>query len=467
MHQFCIQTLAAIEAHALLPHGSHVLVGVSGGADSVALMCALIDLSAPLGLRVSVAHLNHGIRPEAIEDAHFVKALCEELGVSCEQDVVDVPARAKASGTSLEMAARDARYAFFARAASALGADAVATAHTRDDQAETVLLRLCRGAGAAGLRGIARQTIIQNVRVIRPLLDISRDEIERFLKEGRLSWREDETNSDTRIRRNFIRHKVLPLMERDLNPRVKEALARTAEILGDEENLLATLTKQALVTLQDETGSLQIGPFAAMAPALRRRVLQAWLIRRGIPVADVSFDLVEQLDAMANATSGSQTIALAAGRNVLREYDRLRVPDVGPEATAIPETELTVPGETLIPGTGLRITATLSEGFERKPAGPLGQFPCEAWIRWNSEVPPTLQVRAWRPGDRIHPVGMAGSCKLQDLFVDAKVPRSDRARIPVVAAGDEVVWLPGHRIARNWAVIDPKQRSLLLRVAQV
>jgi tRNA(Ile)-lysidine synthase len=458
---------STMETQALLPRGSHVLVGVSGGADSVALLCALMELAEPLDLRISVAHLNHGIRPEAAADAHFVKALCQDLGVFYQQDEVDVPAAAKASGASLEMAAREARYAFFARVAAERGADVVATAHTRDDQAETVLLKLCRGAGTAGLRGIARQTVIENVRIIRPLLDCSREDVERFLNDRGQRWREDATNDDTQLRRNFVRHEVLPLLERGLNPRVKEALARTAELLGDEEALLATLTEQALEKAHDETDALQLAALSSMESALRRRVLQAWLIRVGIPKTNVSFDVVERLDAVTQSSNGSQTIDLASGQRVRREYDLLRVVDVATEVAAIPETELEVPGETLIPSAGLRITATLTEGFERNPAGPLGQFPCEAWIRWDADVPPALHVRAWRPGDRIQPVGLEGSCKLQDLFVDAKVPRCDRARIPVITSGDEVVWLPGHRIARKWALSHQKQRSLLLRVAQV
>ena len=461
------QVQSAMETRRLLAKGSHVLVGVSGGADSVALLHILAALSEPLDVSVSVAHLNHGIRPEAAEDAVFVEALCKDLGVPFYMATVDVPARAKAAGESLEMAAREARYAFFSRTATECGADTVATAHTHDDQAETVLLKLCRGAGTAGLRGIARDTIIHDVRVIRPLLDVSRDDVEAYLNDHGVSWREDATNADTRLRRNFIRHEVLPLLERGLNPRVKEALSRTAELLGDEETLLSAMTEQALEGAQSEAGELRIGELTTMEPGLRRRVLQAWLLRMGVPKGNVRFDIVERLDAISTSTSGSQTLELAPDCNVVREYGQLRVTGAESAASVIPETVLNVPGETLLTAARLRITATFSEGFERTPAGPLGVFPCEAWVRWDADTPPVLTVRAWRPGDRIRPVGLEGSSKLQDLFVDAKVPRCKRAHIPVIACADEVVWLPGHRIARNWAVTGPKQRSLLLRVSQV
>jgi len=424
MPQFSQQVQSVIEAHGLLSKGSHVLVGVSGGADSVALLQLLVSLAESFDLSISVAHLNHGIRPEAAEDAAFVKALCKDLGVPFYTEEVDVPAQAEATGASLEMAARDARYAFFSRTVAKCGADAVATAHTRDDQAETVLLKLCRGAGTAGLRGVARKTVMHGVRVIRPLLDVSREEVVGFLNERELAWREDATNTDTRMKRNFVRHEVLPLLESGLNPRVKEALSRTAELLGEEEALLTALAKQALKGVQDEAGELRLNPLCALEPALRRRVLQAWLIRMGVPKGDVCFDLVERLDAMSKSTDGSQLVELAPGCNVQREYDRLRVTHGATDTCAIPETTLNVPGETLLAGAGLRITATLSEGFERTPAGPLGEFPCKAWIRWDADAPPLLRVRAWYPGDRIHPVGLEGSCKLQDLFVDAKVPRS-------------------------------------------
>jgi tRNA(Ile)-lysidine synthase len=458
------QIQSAIETHALIPAGSHLLVGVSGGADSVAMLHALVALSEPLGFRISVAHLNHGIRSEAAEDCRFVKTLCQTLGVPFKEGQADVPALAAAPGVSLEMAARDARYQFFARAAEVLNADAVATAHTRDDQAETVLLKLCRGAGSSGLDGIARNTRIAGLRVIRPLLDVSRADIERFLQKRNLAWRDDATNSDTTLKRNFIRHDVLPLLEQHLNPKVKEALARTAVILTGENALLADLTAEAMDEILDPDGTLRVEALCGRPLALQRRVLRQWLIHRGTPARQMRFDLVERVLALAAATVGTGAVTLTNTREVRREYARLRVVDCATEGADIPQTTLMTPGETGIDSIGLRVVATLRTGFERIPPGPLGQHPAEACIRWDSKIPPVIEVRSWRPGDRISPLGMVGSRKLQDLFVDAKLPRHLRAHIPIFVCGDEILWIPGYRIAQNWAVLDQKQRSLQLRV---
>jgi len=461
------QVQLAIEKHALLPAGATVLVGVSGGADSVALLHILAELAGQGQLSLAVAHLNHGIRTEAAEDRKFVEALCEELGVPFRSAEVDVPALSTAHGISLEMAARDARYAFFASTAAELGAAAVATAHTQDDQAETVLLKLCRGAGGSGLRGVARCTTIQGLQVIRPLLDVSRSTIEGFLRENGHTWREDATNSDTRIKRNFVRHEVIPLLEQGLNPRVKEALSRAAGIIAEDETALDQLTELALAEAQNEEGALQTNSLADLAPSVRRRALQAWLIRMGVAVADLSFETVERLSVMAKSSSGSQSLALAGGHAVTREYDLLRFVEVEDDTVSIPEVLVSVPGETVLPSVGLSITASLVTGFERKPTGPIGRIPSEAFIRWDGDAPPPLMVRSWRAGDRIQPTGSEDSRKLQDLFVDAKIPRGRRSTIPVFTCHDEIVWVPGYRIARNWAVLHPKQRSLLLRVTLV
>jgi len=363
------------------------------------------------------------------------------------------------------MAARQARYTFFALTAQTVGATAVATAHTRDDQAETVLLKLCRGAGSAGLDGIARSTVIEGLRVVRPLLDVSRKDVEHFLRERGIAWREDGTNADTTIKRNCLRHDVLPLLEQQFNPRVKEALARTATILADENQLLETLALAALDDAVADPALLRVAPLWAMPPALRRRVVQQWLIRtEGMRAADMRFELVERVVALATATCGAGAVSLGTNHEVRREYAHLRLVGTAAEDIVIPETRLAVPGETALAAAGLRVTTEPRTGFERIATGPVGRLPAEACIRWDAVVPPVLQVRSWRPGDRLEPLGMEGSCKLQDLFTDAKVPRHARAQIPVFLCNDDVVWLPGCRIARNWAVLDARQCSLQLRV---
>ena len=233
------KTQHSVRKHGLIRRGQHVLVAVSGGADSVAMLLALDELKRLLGIRLTVAHLNHHIRGnEAKKDAEFVRKLAAGLKIPFVGGDADVPRLAKSRGLSIEMAAREARYEFLADAARKKGADVIATAHTADDQAETVLLKLCRGAGSRGLSGIPRETTINGVRVVRPLLDVTRVEIESFLRRKKQAWREDRTNRDTAYLRNRVRHELLPMLESKLNPGIREALLRTADILREEDDLL-------------------------------------------------------------------------------------------------------------------------------------------------------------------------------------------------------------------------------------
>lgn len=458
----------SLKKHALVSPAAHVLVGVSGGADSVALLYGLCAIASRWQLRLSVAHLNHGIRSDAAADAAFVATLCRQLGVAFYSEHVDVPALAANTGVSLEMAGRTARYRFFADMVSTHKATCVATAHTRDDQAETLLLKLCRGAGGTGLTGIARNTTIEGVRVIRPLLDVTRADIERFLRDHHRSWREDHTNADTQLKRNRIRHDIIPPLEQHLNPRLKDALARTADILTDENAYLAAATQEALASAHADDGSLQIVALCRMPIAIQRRMLRLWLIQHGISTPVLRFDLVERIATLAAGDSGTGCITISANRQVQRNYGRLRVAKTTDVSIpAIPDTPLTIPGETLLETVGLRITATAQTGFDRTTAGPIGNLPSAACIRWDNALPPPpLHVRSWKAGDRIAPVGLAGSRKLQDCFVDAKVPRDKRPLIPVITCHDTPVWVPGYRISQQWAVQNAKQRSLRLHISR-
>ncbi len=454
-----------IEKYALMRSGTHVLLGISGGADSIAMLHALATLRKPLDITLSVAHLNHSIRPEAAEDAEFVAAQSRKLGCAFYLGHADVPALVAKSNASLEMAAREARYRFFAETAATCEADRVATAHTRDDQAETVLLKLCRGAGSSGLQGIARKTTITGLRVVRPLLECSRANVESFLQESNIPWREDATNADTQLKRNRMRHAVLPYLEKHFNPRIKEALAKTATILSDENAILAQLTETALHAAVTDNDALQIESLCTLDPAILRRVLQQWLLERGISPPHMHFDLISRAAALISSSSGTEEITVTADSSIRREYNLLRFASrTNSTQIVISETQLTIPGKTHLTDAGLCITTTYTTGFNRTPPGLIGTLPAEAEIRWNSASDQQLHIRSWQPGDRIEPLGMAGSCKLQDIFVNAKVPQNLRSRIPVFLCGDEVVWLPGYRIGRNRAVLDAKQCSLQLRV---
>jgi tRNA(Ile)-lysidine synthase len=484
----------ALDQAGLAAPGTVLLAAVSGGADSVAMLRALSALAAGRSLRVVAAHLHHGIRPEADGDADFVHALCERLAIDLYTERIDVPAAARASGQSIEMQARAMRYDFLRQVKLRIGAAAILTAHTRDDQAETLLLNLCRGAGPAALGGIPPDTVIKGCRLVRPLLRITRRDIEAYLQSIGQDWREDASNQDTAYRRNAVRHRILPLLQELLNPQAADALARAADVLYAENQLLEELTAAQRASVHpDDEAILWLEPFRPLPLALRRRLLATWL-RDAAQPQQVRFDLVERIDALARQTEGGGCIRVSPTLEIRHEYDRLRRytnthdghPPAGIPANAKRDfptgsndrrewhpgttntfsagVELAIPGITPLPAFGCVVEVTIGKGFTREPSGIPGTCPAHAHIRYDAARPPCITVRVRQPGDRIAMIGMEGERKIQDILTDAKIPAAVRDRLPVFTIGDEVVWIPGSRPSRHWAVPSPTAPSLRLRV---
>ncbi|MFH0953985.1 MAG: tRNA lysidine(34) synthetase TilS [Verrucomicrobiota bacterium] len=459
-----------IERHRLFRRGDHILVAVSGGADSVALAYALHYLKKRYRLSLTLVHLHHGIRGRAAdEDARFVNELAWRLGLPCVQARVDVPRRARQAKLSLEMAARELRYDFFVRAAHAAGAGCVATAHTADDQAETILLKLARGAGPQGLSGIPHVTERHGLRIVRPLLDVTHPEVVRFLRRYGLKWREDESNLDPGFLRNRARHEILPLLESRLNPQVRRALLRTSELIREENEWLDTLARGLLGKCLERKrpAVLRVDPLKRLRLAARRRVIRLWLISREVDPECVDFDAVEGIERLLREPRGTRSVSLGGGRSVVRRYRALSL-----EQTAGAEepsfcAPLVVPGETILPEQRLRVVTRWDRGVLRQTGAKVGELPAEASLGARAARRARLRVRSWQPGDPIRPLGLGGSKKLQDLFVDQKIPRDRRSQVPVLESRGEVVWLPGYRIARGWEVKDPSGPALHVFVRRI
>ncbi len=453
----------AVRARGLLHRGEHVLAAVSGGADSVALAYVLHYLQRHWDIRLTVAHLNHCIRgKDAEEDARFVSQLAWSIGAPCVVGQINVPDLARESGVSLEMAAREARYDFLARVAREVGAQCVATAHTADDVAETVILKLARGTGLQGLAGIPWESEWGGVRIIRPMRNIRRADIEIFLRSHGLKWREDRTNRDLQHLRNRVRHEVLPVLEQRLNPRIRDAILRMSDIVGEENAWLNRHAREVLTRCRDgRSGALKVRSLARFAPALRRRVLRLWLVENGVPADDLEFEAVEAVHRLLLDERGTQRAALPRGRVVWRSYGNLVVRGPTAEPAAYSAC-VRVPGETVIVPAVLRVAALIGKGILRQVGRQPGDLPAEASLNLEAVGDAPLIVRCWRAGDRMRPFGMRGRKKLQDIFVDEKVPRHLRRRIPVVECKGEIVWIPGYRIAEGWGVQDASGPSLHL-----
>ncbi|MBT3296818.1 MAG: tRNA lysidine(34) synthetase TilS [Verrucomicrobia bacterium] len=467
---------STLKARRLLAGHAHILVAVSGGADSVALLLGLHAVQARLGFQITVAHLDHRLRgAEARADMAFVVALADRLKVACVTGRSDVRGLARRKGISIEMAAREARYRLFSRTARRVAATAVATAHTADDQAETVLLRLARGSGATGLGGIRWSGLLSDrvpgasraeTQVIRPLLGTPRGAVETFLRERGECWREDASNRSMAFLRNRVRHELLPWLEERLNPSVREALWRTADILNEEDAWMEGLAASALVDGMDAIGRFDRAALMALERPLARRVIRKWLGLVGVPVVSVTFAHMGRIYALAEKTQGSRAVSLPGPWRVVRRYGHLTVEQAAQGHDPL-RVALNRPGETLIPEWGLRVVVQRSAGVVGERGESPGQLPAQASLSVAAVRRRRLYLRTLRVGDRMQPYGMRGSKKLQDILVDAKVPADQRGGIPVLECGGEIAWLPGYRIAHPFRVMDEDAAALHIRVERL
>jgi len=417
-------THKAIDRHDLIPEGTQVVAGVSGGADSVALLRALHQLEIP----VTVAHLNHQLRgAESDADERFVRRLAEELKLPLVVKSVAVRELAEATGQSLEMAARQARHAFFAEFGDAV----VALAHHADDQAETFILKLARGAGTEGLGGMPYYQEIDPISLIRPMLDLPRTKIIEWLTANGFEWREDASNADEAFLRNRVRHTVLPMLEKELNPNIRETILRTMDILRQEHEWM-----EALLTGTSPRDSSTL-PLAA-----RRRVLRKWLFEQGAESAD--FDAVEKILALMDAGEGSTVFELSKRQRVVVEYGTPRFEHVGQASLPAQGRLESLPH--------VRLTTKKGTGWRKDHGKGAGILPAEASFDADKVGDSPIEVRGYQPGDRIAPIGMEGSRKLQDILTDQKIPRAQRPVVPVVVCRGEIIWVPGYRTARGWEV---------------
>jgi tRNA(Ile)-lysidine synthase len=445
-----------------------LLVAVSGGPDSICLLHALHRVAPQFSLRLHVAHLHHGQRREGDADAKFVQESAKNLGWACTVAQTDVPALARNERLSLEMAGRLARYRFFSRLAEEIGANAAATGHNADDQAETVLVRALRGAGNPGLRGIPAVAPMPEsqgrVTVLRPLLSVSRSEIEVFLKEGNLPSILDATNLDLSLQRNRIRRELLPLAEA-ISPGAKKGLLRIAREAAEDEEALAALAKDAwnsAVQVQDSTVMIDLSRLI-VAPALRRRTFRRALQTLVSDKDAISEEAVERLLALSRAiheeTARPASLSLPHGVLATRSGDRLRL-----EMLSAPfqpfRYPVSLPGQTALPELGFTLVA------EETTSNRLQEFPprnaYEAIVDGDRLHPP-VHVRSWEPGDRMRVFGSGGTRKLQDLFTEARIPPSERRRWPVLCDSARIVWVPGLCLNDEAKVMPETKKALRLR----
>jgi tRNA(Ile)-lysidine synthase len=442
----------------LLNPDDAVVVGVSGGADSMALLHILVDLNRTLGwrLRLTVAHLDHQLRgAESEQDAAFIQAAADGLGLPAVIESRDVAQRAQEQSLGIEEVARRERYAFFERVCLRVGARIVALGHHADDQAETVLYRILRGTGLSGLAGMPRGRPLSpgsDIRVIRPLLRRDRASLRKYLAENGITHREDCTNVSNEPMRNRIRNLVLPALEAEVNPQVREALTRLAE-QAHWVNLFIRETVEKTFETLIVSHTDQVLVLNADALARKSRILQAELIRMayrsfGLGEQDMTFGhLVSVVDLAGEPVSGKQ-VRLPGGMTVEKRYHQLTfsLPSTEARETTAPEITVRVPGMTVLPGHKLEIVCSIeSAAAEDIPRLRRSGRKMEEFVDFDAVRPP-LVVRQRRAGDRVFPLGAPGSKKLSDFLADLRVAPAERDRVALLCDQLGPIWVIGHRI---------------------
>ena len=455
------ETLNTIEKHGLVAPGHRVLVGVSGGADSTGLLYLLFALSRTLCIHLDVVHIHHGLRGvDADRDAAFVQSLGWKLGLPVHLIRVDTRARAELDHLSIEMAARALRHEAFQSILNGGHYNSIALAHTLDDQAETVLMRLARGTSLRGVGAMDYDVVVKGMRIIRPLLGTHRQTLRVYLDSHRIEWMEDQSNTSMDFLRNRMRHEVLPLLKTHFNSNASVHLANMAE----EARQVADFVDRKVDEVwgrcvsggkaKSQNLTLRQEPFLAFEPVIQNRLALRWLRLCGVPESGLSRATVK---ALLYFISGSGRAWNFPG-NVLVERCRGGVRLGQATLDEGYRIDLVLPGVVELVDLGVVVSVESCRGRYPVYPNPMGTYPQEAYLS-QKLAKHSLMVRSWEPGDRISPLGMKGRKKLQDVFTDAKVERSERKRIPLICLGEQILWIPGYAVDRRAGVEDFSEPS--------
>ncbi|HDO35093.1 MAG TPA: tRNA lysidine(34) synthetase TilS [Nitrospirae bacterium] len=449
-----------IRRYSMLRGGERVLVALSGGPDSVCLLLLLNELRDELRITLSALYVDHGLRPgEVPSEIVLCRELTTTLGIPLNVLRVDVRGFAEDERLGIQEAARLLRYRAFYEEARRLDADRVATGHHADDQAETVIMRLLRGSGPRGLSGIppVRES------VIRPMIGLRREEIEGYLRERDIRFVHDSSNLQDKYLRNRIRRELLPALKR-YNPRIVEVLGRTADILREEDGYMEIKVTKALMRLitkkTGDTVELFLSPLENMEKVILRRVLLR-IVEETRGLRGIGLEHVEAIMGLIRAGSAGSRVYLPRGVRAIKGYSTLTVTSVRPGR--LPEYTLNIPGETVLKEAGIVLIASM---METKEAGSFGDGRNEAVFDPDTLVFP-LKVRARRPGDAFYPYGFGKRKKIQDFFVDGKVPRDERDTVPLLLSGDDIIWVVGYRTDDRYRVGSACRRVLKIMVRLV
>ncbi|MBI4846987.1 MAG: tRNA lysidine(34) synthetase TilS [Nitrospirae bacterium] len=471
-----------ISKYSMLSEGDCVLIGLSGGPDSVCLAAILDKLKKDFNLSLSAVYVDHGLRPDEVEaEKAFCREFCDGFGINFFCESVDVKGHASDTGLSKQEAARELRYKIFDEISGKISATKIALGHNADDQAETLLMMVLRGAGRKGLAGIppvrdialsvqrSALGVKKNVLIIRPLIEIERKDIEEFFNSGpspvtrhpSLPFMIDSSNLRKDYFRNWIRLTVMPEL-RKRNPSLVQNICRTMDILREEDNYLEIIVTKTLMKLitnkTADTIELFLVPLETMEKPILRRVL-----RRAIDATEglreIGFVHIEDIINLVKKGASGDRIYLPQGIRVIKSYATLKLTSAPP--VKINSHSLDVPGELALKEAGVVIKSSLTGSVEGYGDG-------KSDIVFDADkINLPLTVRHRKEGDCFYPAGFGKRKKLQDFFVDEKIPRDKRDAVPVVVSGDDVVWIAGYRADGRFTATDRTEKFLRLIISRM
>ncbi len=469
-----------IDRYTMLNPGDRVVIGVSAGPDSMALLHVLSLLSAEYKLELIAAHVNHGLRgADSDEEESFAGRQSKDLGVPFESTSVDIRGLCQEKGKSIEEVGREERYKFLAQVAHTYGAHKIATAHHYHDHVETVMMNLLRGCGTEGLRGIPP---LRDGRIIRPLIACTRDEILSFLDIHGLSYLNDGSNFDNAYSRNKIRNRLIPLLKMQYNPNIETAIAHLSEIAGQEDSYLQEVVGEALSRLDaDVRGTritFSIASFLQFHDAVQRRIIKAFLNRLAPPGKSIGYVHIKSVLDLIRHGSPSGILDLPGSIAVRREYGNLSLTG-GRDASQSDRRpregwktrrgdaegpffsyDVAVPGHLDIRELGITMTF---EFLEETPEFKACDESRVVYLDYDKVLQP-LRLRSRRPGDRIQPLGMEGSKTIKSYVIDKKIPRCRRAEIPLLVDREAVLWVVGIGLSERAKISDKTVRVLKVEI---
>lgn len=444
-----MDTLKTIQKYNMLSNGETVLVGVSGGPDSVCLLHLLKELSSYLKLTLFAAHLNHCIRAEESDkDEAFVKNLCSDWKIPCITTKIDIPSKSKEIKRGIEETARILRYEFLNSTAKHIGAGKIAVGHNADDRAETVLMNIIRGCGIDGLASIKPI----NSNIIRPLIDTKRIEIDDYINLNNLPYRVDESNSDTTYSRNKIRHELIPYLKENFNPSIIDSLIRLADISTDTQDFLGFAVDNARLKTMRNNG-LDLSQIKDLPQALAMSLIRQIILNNRGNLIDIDLETILNILSVEKDT----VITLPGDDWFVHIKDNLL--SLKPAKQNTPKIEynyqLEIPGQVFIPQANLTISVSVLDELPTniKPDSNTAHFDLD-------QINLPLTIRNFKPGDKMSLFGMSGHKKLHDIFIDEKIPNEKRGIIPILCDASQILWVPGIKRS-NAAIVGENSNSVI------